>query len=145
LLCDLLYRGSDFYVYNASLLITVHSTASRVESSELIRRDAKFAAYPKLMESKLKLGLRACGFQVRLVLEIGSEVLAPHDSVSFGNFAWYLLSIPQDATLRVVVEDMKLNTTGSLAAGELSVFRFLRGHCISAHLAVGLLAWQRKI
>ena len=114
---------------------------SRVGSSKLIWRDAKFPAYPKLRESKSLLGLRACGLQVRLVLEVAAEVSEAHDSVSVGNFAWYLLSIPQDATL----EDMKLNTTGNLAARDISVFRFLRGHCTSAQLAVELLGKQNKI
>ena len=118
---------------------------SRVGSSELIWRDAKFPAYTKLRGSKSKLGLLACGLQVRLVLEVHAEVSEAHDSVSVGNFAWYLLSIPQDATLGGDVEDMKLNTTGNLAAGDISVFRFLRGHYTSAHLAVGLLGKQNKM
>jgi len=118
---------------------------SRVRISELIWRDAKFPACPKLRESKSALGLRACGLQVRLLLEVDAEVCEAHGSVSVGNFAWYLLSIPQDASLGGVVEDMKLNTTGNLAAGDISVFRFLRGHCTIAHLAVGLLGKQKKI
>lgn len=123
----------------------MHSTHFVSGNSELIWRDAKFPAYPKLRESKSTLGSSACGLQVRLVLEVDAEVSETHDSVSVGNFAWYLLSIPQDATLGGVVEDMKLNATANLAAGDISVFRFVRGHCTSAHLAMGLLGKQNKI
>lgn len=91
MLCDLLYRGTDFYVFNVSRTYT--RLLSRRDLRVNLAR-CKVSCLSKTQESKSTLGLHACGLQAWLVLEVDEEVPEAHDSVSLGNFASYLLSIP---------------------------------------------------